>query len=464
MFFIFRPSWYTMRMTVRRVVFMCAGLVLILGSAVFAYHSVSAQELTPQERAALQSQYDELQKEIAAQQKVLDATRLQKNSLTGDVTALTAQINKAQAEINAKNIQLKQLSSQITSKNKVITQLQNRIAAGHESLASMLRQQSQLDDYSIAEVAFSADDVSSFFADADAFASIETNMQSLFSDIRDSKAQTESEKAALAATQNKVTDAKYAVQTKQTQIAGDKTQKQQLLAITTNQEAQYQQVLAAKQAKAAAIRAALFPLRDASAIQFGDALKFAQAAQKTTGTDPALVLAILTQESNLGTNVGQCYLTNDSTGAGNGKNTGTAFPNVMHPTRDVPPFLALSQQLGFDPHHQVVSCPIASAGGYGGAMGPAQFIPSTWAGLAGRIAAARGVGVANPWAAQDAITAMSIFLGDLGAGAGGYTAEHTAAAKYYAGGGWATAGQAYANQVMAKVASIQTNIDFLANN
>ncbi len=452
-------------MTVSRALFLCACTVLVLGGVFFMHQeSAAAQELTPKERAALQSQYDELQQEIAAQQKILDATRAQKNSLTGDVTALTAQINKAQAEINAKNVQLKQLASQISSKNKVITQLQDRIARGHESLASMLRQESQLDDYSVVEVAFSAEDVSKFFADADAFASIENNLAALFGDIRNTKAQTEAEKEALAATQNKVTDAKYEVQTKQQQIASNKVQKQQLLTITTNQEVQYQKVLAANQAKAAAIRAALFPLRDAAAIQFGDALKYAQAAQKTTGVDPALVLAILTQESNLGVNVGQCYVTNDSTGDGVGKNTGTAFKGVMNPTRDVPPFIALATKLGFDPHHQVVSCPIASAGGWGGAMGPAQFIPSTWTGLASRIASARGVAVANPWDPQDAIAAMSIFLGDLGAGAGGYTAEHTAAAKYYAGGGWATAGQVYANQVMAKVASIQQNIDFLADN
>ena len=94
-------------------------------------------------------------------------------------------------------------------------------------------------------------------------------------------------------------------------------------------------------------------------------------------------------------------------------------------------------------------------------MGPAQFIASTWASLAGPIASARGVDVANPWDPTDAIMAMSIYLGRLGAGAGGYTASHTAAAKYYAGGAWATVGRTYANQVMAKVADIQKNIDFL---
>lgn len=452
-----------------------------------AHGSVRAQELSERERAVLQDQYDELQEEIAAQQKILDATRAKKHTLTGDVTALTAQINKAQAEINAKNVQLKQLASNITTKNKVITQLEERIARGHESLASILRQTNQLDDYSAIEVALSSQDVSEFFADVDDFISVKTSMQALFSEIRDTKAQTEEEKAALTATQNKVTDAKYEVQTKQQQIASSKTQKQQLLAITANQESEYQKVLAAKQAKAAAIRAALFPLRDAAAIQFGDALKYAQAAKKTTGVDPALVLAILTQESNLGQNVGQCYLTNDTTGEGVGKNTQTPFTNLMpgplayknylannksctgakNPCSsrdDVSIFLALAEKLGFDPHRQVVSCPIPSAGGWGGAMGPAQFIPSTWTAYAGRVASARGVAVANPWDPQDAIAAMSLYLGDLGAGAGGYTAEHTAAAKYYAGGRWATAGQAYANQVMAKVASIQSNIDFLEDN
>ena len=42
--------------------------------------------------------------------------------------------------------------------------------------------------------------------------------------------------------------------------------------------------------------------------------------------------------------------------------------------------------------------------------------------------------------------AMSLYLGGLGADAGGYTAEHRAAAKYYAGSKWATAGQGVRQQ------------------
>lgn len=439
-------------------------LVVVCGGPFVVYQSIQAQDLTPEERAVLQVQYDELQREIAAQQQIIKDTQAKKNTLQGDVTLLDAKIKAAQAQINAKNITIKQLSAQIAKKNAVIGQLSERIERGKEALASILRQEDQLDRSSIIAVALSNKDLSSFFADLDAFFFIKTDLQVLFADIRDARVQTEKEKADLAVKQNQTTDAKYVIETQKQQVASDKTQKQQLLTITANQETEYKKVLAERQAKAAAIRAALFPLRDAAAIQFEDALNFAKEAQAKTGVRPALILAVLTQESNLGKNVGQCFLRNTITGAGVGKNTGTAFLNVMAPNRDVPPFLDLGLRLGFDPLNQVVSCPIASAGGWGGAMGPAQFIPSTWKLYENRTSNVTGNSVPNPWTAEDAIAAMSLYLSDLGAGAGGYTAEHRAAAKYYAGSSWATAGRVYGNNVLSLAARIQSDIDFLSNN
>ncbi len=448
----------------RRIVVAFALLAIVSGGGlVVSGPRVQAQELTPQERAALQAQYDELQKEIAEQQQIIKDTQAKKNTLQGDVTLLNAQIKAAQAQINAKNITIKQLSAQIAKKNVVIGQLSDRVARGKEALGSILRQTAMLDDYSVISVALGSVSVSEFFSDLDAFTSIKTDLKNRFIDIRSAKAQTENEKADLAFKQSQAADAKYVVETKQKQISSDKTQKQQLLTITANKEVEYKKILADRQAKAALIRATLFPLRDAGAITFGDALSYAKEAQAKTDVRPAFILAVLTQESNLGKNVGQCYLRNDATGAGVGKNTGTAFAKVMSPSRDVPPFIDLGLRLGFDPHRQVVSCPIASAGGWGGAMGPAQFIPSTWEIYESRVAKVTGHAVPNPWAAEDAIAAMSLYLSDLGAGAGGYTAEHRAAAKYYAGSKWATAGKSYGTSVLALAESIQRDIDFLSN-
>jgi membrane-bound lytic murein transglycosylase B/uncharacterized protein YoxC len=418
----------------------------------------------PPEKAQLCAEYNKLQKEIDQLNQTLAGLTAQKNTYKGDISILTAQIKKAEAEIKQRNNTIAQLADEINDKTKHISELQQRINSGRESLAKLLREKNEDETRPLGMLLLTAGSFTSFFSDVDQIDAINKQLQVLFAQLRENQSQTEAERQALAAKKDAQTDARYAVEQQKQQVAATQAQKQQLLNITQNQEMQYQQVLADRQAKAAQIRAALFPLRDAASISFGDALDYAQAAQKKTGTPPALVLAILTQESNLGTNVGQCYLQNDQTGAGVGKNTGKSFPNVMHPTRDVPVFIGLSKQLGFNPHEQVVSCPIAGVGGWGGAMGPAQFIPSTWALYATRIAAARGVATPNPWDAQDAIMAMSLLLADNGAGSG-YTAQFNAAARYYAGwsGPSTAAGRGYATQVMAKVSDIQKNVDFLAN-
>lgn len=149
-------------------------------------------------------------------------------------------------------------------------------------------------------------------------------------------------------------------------------------------------------------------------------------------------------------------------GDGVGKNTGTPFDGVMHPTRDVPVFMRITEALGKDWSTTQISCP--QPGGYGGAMGPTQFIPSTWAMYESRLKATLGVAATNPWNAQHAIMATGLYLSDVGAAAGTYAAEHTAAAKYYAGGNWAVAGQGYANSVMQHAANFQKDIEFLENN
>ncbi len=111
-----------------------------------------------------------------------------------------------------------------------------------------------------------------------------------------------------------------------------------------------------------------------------------------------------------------------------------------------------------------VSCPIAGVAGYGGAMGPAQFIPSTWNMIKSQVASILGKTTPDPWNPEDAITASSVLLKGNGAAGGTYTAERTAALKYYAGGGWSKASNAfYGNQVMARVEKIQADIDLLYN-
>jgi hypothetical protein len=163
----------------------------------------------------------------------------------------------------------------------------------------------------------------------------------------------------------------------------------------------------------------------------------------------------LTQESALGANVGRCYLTDSATGAGVNIKTNATYNNVMKPSRDVQPFLSITSALGFDWKKTAVSCPIAGVAGWGGAMGPAQFIASTWNTVGSRVAAITGTN--NPWSAQDDIVASATYLSDLGASSS-YLSQIKAACKYYGTGG---SNCSYGRQVMAKLTKIQADIDYI---
>jgi membrane-bound lytic murein transglycosylase B len=343
-----------------------------------------------------------------------------------------------------------------------INSLSNKIEREHESLAQLLRNTNEFDNENIVHLLLSTDEsISNFYSDFESYASIKQAVKNSVDVIRGVKTQTEIAKQDLEKKQNAETDAKVELESAQEKVAQSETEKRKLLTLSKQTEAAYQKLAAEKRAQADKIRSALFPLRDSAAIPFGTALLYAENAAKKTGVRPAFVLAILKQESNMGENVGSCVIANLTTGETKGVTYGTIFPNGIHPTRDLPLLQTIVTALGRNPLTTRVSCPYN--GGYGGAMGPTQFIPSTWNGMSSRVASALGKSMADPWNPEDAIMASSMYLGDLGAGIGGYTAERTAALKYYAGGNWNKPTNAfYGNSVMAITVKMQTDIDLLA--
>lgn len=448
----------------KKAIFYGAMLFFLFSCFLSGTDRVFAQELDPvaKRQAELQAELDATNKDIEYWAGILDSKRKETASISRDVDILNAKIAEAKAKIRAKNIVIQQLSKDIGKKSAEVDILVERMERGKSSLSAIMRQINEIDSNSVAEVVLSSKEFSEFFAGRDSMGSVTKSMNTLFAELRQIKGEVENEMDVLSRKKAAETDAKVAIESEQRQIQKSEAEKKELLAISKNQEKTYQGILSERQKKAAQIRSALFALRDTAAIPFGTAYNYALEVEKKTGIRPAFLLAILTQESNLGENVGQCYLTNFTTGAGVGKNTGRAFRNVMKPDRDVKPFLDLANRLGFDPKTREVSCP--QSVGYGGAMGPSQFIPSTWASLENRIAKTAGVDVPDPWIPRDAFFASGVYLSDLGAGSGGYTAEHTAAAKYYAGGNWRTLGQGYANSVMKHAQNIQEGmIDPLQN-
>lgn len=436
--------------------------------------ATNVSALTESEIAAQEAKWKEelkaTEEDIAKWESILGQTKQGTASLERDASVLQAKINEAKAFIKKRQIQIEQLTRDIGLKTKTIQELEKKMGRGKESLAAILRSTDELDTYSLVEVMLSNKNFSEFFEDIDSFNSIKVSLEKQFDEIRYLQAKTDEERKILDDKRIAEADTKAKIEADKKKVEIDEKEKQRLITINKTQEKTYQQVIAEKQKKAAQIRASLFSLRDTEGIPFGDALKYATLASQKTGVRPALILAILTQESDLGKNQGSCLVNNLENGDGAGKNTGTLFERIMKAPRDTAPFEDITKRLGKDWRMTPVSCPpgtIWSASrGYGGALGPSQFIPSTWELFKNKLGSSLGLDadIVNPWNPEHAILATAVYMADLGASSGTYTAERNAACKYYSGRSCGVGGGPknafYGDQVIAKAENIQfTMID-----
>lgn len=393
---------------------------------------------------------------LAKLQAQLATQKAKSGSLQKDVNNLIAQINGAQAKIRAKISQIGTLSAEIVKKNKAINDLSSELDRQRSSMAQLIKRTNELDEKGATYVLLSSQSVTKFYEDLDTFSSIKRSLYASVNKVKQIKALTQDEKSELEDKQAQAVDAKNALLSEKNKLDQSQKQVKNLLDTSKTEEQRVASSVAEQQKKVAAIRSKLFSFAGGAtkSIPFAQAYEYAEAASKKTGVRTAFILAILTQESNLGKNVGTCNRAGDP--------PSKSWLNIMKPSRDIEPFKRITAALGLDPNTTPVSCPIAG-GGYGGAMGPAQFIPSTWETIQNEIASDLGVSVANPWRAEDAIMASAVYLKGRGA-VGGESNERNAACRYYSGrscDGKKPANSFYGNNVMAIARSVQADIDYL---
>ncbi|MFA6476177.1 MAG: lytic murein transglycosylase [Candidatus Paceibacterota bacterium] len=411
-------------------------------------------ETTAEKETRLQAQLASVEAEIAGQKTLLVSKQKETASIKRDIDILTYKINTAQLNIKAKQIEIERLGGDIKQKVKTIVVLDGKLDTEKRSLAELLRKTRELDDNTFPEVALAKESVNNFFIDLDRFRFIEESTHTVLGVVRSTKTDTENKKTALEDRRDAELNAKKVIEAEKANIERLNKEKNVLLSASKAKENSYKSVIAAKEKEKAAIKNALFTLRGSANITFGQALEHANYVAAKVGIRPSFLLAIITQESNLGQNIGTCNRPQDP--------DSKSYKAVMKPDRDIGPFERICKALGIDPVGQPVSCPYR--GGYGGAMGPAQFIPSTWQGMASAVKAVTGNNPPNPWNARDAFAASGLYLRDLGADGKTYATERKAALKYYAGGNWSLAKNAfYGNEVMAIAAKYDKQIAILQN-
>ncbi len=440
---------------------------LLFGEQVSIFNHASAQmseaEIQAQE-AKWRSELEATQKEIDQWEAILNTTKQGTASLQRDADILKAKINEAKAFIRNRQIQIERLTRDINLKTKTIDELEAKIARGKESLSSIIRSTNELDSYSLPEAILSNKNFSEFFEDIDSYGSIKESLAKQFAEIRELQNKTDEERKILDEKREAEADTKARIEEEKKKVEINEQEKQRLININKNQEKTYEQVIAEKERKAAQIRAELFKLRDSTSISFGEALKYANKASQMTGVRAAYILGVIQQESNIGQNLGSCIITDLTSGSTQHVTSGRVYDNGIHPTRDLPALQEVLDDLGRDPLTTRVSCPYGS--GYGGAMGPAQFIPSTWKLYINRLTQTVG-SHPDPWNPEHAFIASAFLLADNGAAGGGYTAEYNAACRYYSGSKCPAGNTArereiisYGKSVVAKANNIQlTMID-----
>ncbi len=401
-------------------------LILLVAVATTAIGpSIASAGTAVNQQAALQAELDQINAQIAQNQSKLAYEQKQRTSLENEVEILDSQIQEAQLEIKQRDLTIQQLKDGIVQKQAGIASLDTQVAAGEKSLAQILRETNEMDRMSLAAQVLGGT-LEDFFREADDFSTIQKALADAFTQMAAQKSDLAARETALQSQQQEQGDLLQLQTVQQNSLKATEAQKQQLVAAAKGQEAIYQQIIAGQQQTAAQIKAQLFSLNNAShSTSFGDMYQYAKEASAVTGVEPAFILAILTEESNLGQNVGNC-----------------SYLEAMSPHRDIPDYVQLMQQLGLDPNSEKVSC-AQSYGAYGGAMGPAQFIPSTWILYQDRVATASGQTPPNPWDPRTATFATAIYMSDLGADAGTAASENRAALRYLAGSHWQNSAYAF---------------------
>ncbi len=428
---------------------------------------VFAQTDREKERAELEAELKRLEIEIAEANRGITATEAEKQSLQYQISLLQNQIGNLTAQINRNRVVIQSLGLKIADTQGSIIATTEKIEKSREELSEMLRilNLEGRSSSSALEIVLREDNISDVFNSLNSLERLSGETKNILDDVRKLRRSLQGYKEDLEDDRAETERVARIQEAQKAQEEAARAERQRLYGLT---EAEYQQQLKEKQAlekQAEEIRQRIFELvglpDDIKAPTFKEAYDIAKWVEGITGIRPAFLLALLQQESALGRNVGQCYIADTSSGASIHIHNGQRFSNGIHPTRDIPPFLVITRDLGRDPLKTPVSCPMSF--GYGGAMGPAQFIPSTWMMYKDRMYNLLGRH-ANPWSVRDSFLASGVLLTDSGARSRTKEGEWRAAMIYFSGGTTNSSFFWYADQILVRAEQYERDIQLMLQN
>jgi len=414
-------------------------IFLILGSCVLSGFlmwpgSVHSQEQNGNgKKVELEKQIEQLENEAKEIDDKLQQTQNETRTLANETKTVDNEIKRRELEIKRLTLAVRKAELQMQEKTKNIWVLTQKIGKNRKSLGAALFILYTYDQDNILLALLKNRKLSDFFGSLDSLTRVQSNIQQTLAEFKEERETLQKEKEELEEFQEEQEDLKALQEVERRLLAQKKKEKEELLRLTKGKEALFQQLLKSKKRDITTLKTQLFYL-EKTGITAEDAIRFADLAAKRAGIRTAFLLALLEVETgrefeegviSVGTNLGtgnwkrdlyDCYVR-----LGRRKNA----------EAEKAAFFAITEKLNLDPDKMPVSR--KPSYGCGGAMGPAQFLPTTWLRFEKRVTELTGHNPPSPWSVEDAFTAAAVFLADTGAKSQ-TTAGETRAAKTYLSG------------------------------
>lgn len=406
-----------------------------------------SMEKVREEIKQVQEKIDNYAAEVKAQQK-------KAKTLNTELSIYKNNISKNELEIEQTKLKIKETELEAEDTQKKIEEGEKKIGKNREILKNSIKLLYIYEQDSMFEVLITKDNISDFFNEIDAMGYVKDEIYETIVSLKE-------EKDGLILKEVELEDAQVQQQElinvkdqQNNRLEELKKQKDELLVFTKGEEKKFQQILEENKNILPSLKSKLHDLQSlGNKIKFEDAFSAAKYVGSVTGVRPAYLLGILKVESDLGINTGsgnwnddmyQCYLRISKIA----KTAARKKYYIKRAEDEKSAYLSIVSRLNIDPDSVKVSR--EPTYGCGGAMGPAQFIPTTWLSYEERISNFTGHYPANPWNLTDAIAAMAIKVSDVsGVTNKNYDAEYDAAGRYLGGANWRGKGLSfYPDRVM----------------
>ncbi len=413
----------------------------------FTFGQASIQEeVSNRER---QIQELELQKE--EYQKQIDEKQKESKTLEGEIFILDTQIKQIQVEIRALDLVIQRTGLEINLTEEQIEEALAKIDRIKKILAEFIRLVYQSDQENLLAILLKNRDISDFFNNVENIRASQEKAQITITELKDLKIELEQKQEELEQRRTEHIGLKNIQEFEKNQVDLKKSERSNLFKITRGEERRFQELAAKTEQDIQRLRSQIRFLLE-QGITLEEAVEFGRLAAERVGIRPAFLLAILDVESGIGRNVGSGNWLDDM------YNCYLRLGKLSRAEAERSAFFAIIGKLGLDPNSVKVSA--APSYGCGGAMGPAQFIPSTWLLYEPEVARLTGHNPPNPWSIEDSFMAAAIYLANAGAGNQTPAAEIRAANIYLSGK--ANCRQSicryYSNLVLQKAAEIEKEL------